>query len=70
MAYHDSLPTLKLELLGDMKTNWEFFCDTFEAYVTLMGYRTGTSKEPAKEIAALKYALPKEARLVLKNSIK
>ena len=35
-----------------------------------MGYRTGTSKEPAKEIAALKYALPEEARLVLKNCIK
>ena len=32
-----------------------------------MGYRP---KYTAKEMAALKYALPKEARAVLKNSIK
>ena len=50
-----------------MKASWEYFCETFESYVTLMGYRP---KYTAKEMAALKYALPKEARAVLKNSIK
>lgn len=64
-----SLPNFTLETQGDMKTNWEDFSETFESYVTLMGYRSGT-KDPAKELAALKYSLPKEARLVLKNSIK
>ena len=61
------LPNFTLELHGDMKANWEYFCETFESYVTLMGYRP---KYTAKEMAALKYALPKEARAVLKNSIK
>ena len=61
------LPNFTLELHGDMKTNWEYFCETFESYVTLMGYRP---KHTAKEMAALKYALPKEARAVLKTSIK
>ena len=57
------LPNFTLELRGDMKANWEYFCETFESYVTLMGYRP---KYTAKEMAALKYALPKEARAVLK----
>ena len=61
------LPNFTLELHGDMKANWDYFCETFESYVTLMGYRP---KHTAKEMAALKYALPKEARAVLKNSIK
>ena len=61
------LPNFTLELHGDMKANWEYFCETFESYVTLMGYRP---KYTAKEMAAVKYALPKEARAVLKNSIK
>ena len=53
------LPNFTLELHGDMKANWDYFCKTFESYVTLMGYRP---KYTAKEMAALKYALPKEAR--------
>ena len=61
------LPNFTLELHGDMEANWDYFCETFESYVTLMGYRP---KHTAKEMAALKYALPKEARAVLKNSIK
>ena len=61
------LPNFTLELHGDMKANWEYFCETFESYVTLMGYRP---KYTATEMAALKYALPKEAKAVLKNSIK
>ena len=61
------LPNFTLELHGDMKANWEYFYETFESYVTLMGYRP---KYTAKEMAALKCALPKEARAVLKNSIK
>ena len=32
-----------------------------------MGYRTADAAEPTKELAALKYALPKETRLVLKK---
>ena len=60
------LPNFTLELHGDMKANWEYFCETFESYVTLMGYRP---TQPVKEMAALKYALPKEARAVLKTSI-
>ena len=67
MAGQMTLPNFSLELHGDMKLNWEHFCETFEAYVTLMGYRPGS---PAKELAALKYALPKETRTVLKTSIK
>ena len=59
------LPNFTLELHGDMKANWENFCETFESYVTLMGYRP---KYTAKEMAALKYALPKEARVVLKTA--
>jgi len=39
------------------------------SYATLMGYRTGDTKSPKKELTALKYALPKETRLVLKNNI-
>ena len=34
-----------------------------------MGYRTVDAAEPTKELAVLKYALPKETRLVLKNTI-
>ena len=34
-----------------------------------MGYRSRCTAEPTKELAALKYALPKEIRLVLKNTI-
>ena len=45
------LPNFTLELHGDMKANLEYFCETFESYVTLMGYR---SKYTAKEMAALK----------------
>ena len=47
------LPNFTLELRGDMKANWEYFCETFESYVTLMDYRP---KYTAKEMAALKYA--------------
>jgi len=50
------LPNFTLELHGDMKANWEYFCETFESYVTLMGYRP---TQPVKEMAALKCALPK-----------
>ena len=32
-----------------------------------MGYRTVDAAEPTKELAALKYAVPKETRLVLKK---
>ena len=35
-----------------------------------MGYRTGPTKESEKGIAALQYALPYDARRVLKSSIK
>ena len=59
------LPNFTLELHGNMKANWGYVCETFESYVTLMGFRP---KYTAKEMAALKYALPKEARAVLKNS--
>ena len=61
------LSNFTLELHGDMKANWENFCETFKSYVTLMGYRPTYT---AKEIAAFKYALIKEARAVLKNCIK
>ena len=32
------LPNFTLELNGDMKTNWDYFKETFDFYVTLMGY--------------------------------
>ena len=75
MASQPQLPTFSLELKGDMKANWEHFYETFESYTTLMGYRDTDrdgKKVPgnsAKELAALKYCLPKEARTVLMNSI-
>ena len=68
MAAQNQLPTFTLELKGDLKANWEYFEETFSSYVTLMGYRSG-DKDPVRELAALKYSLPKEARLVLKNCI-
>ena len=38
-----------LKLHEDMKANWEYFCETFGSYVTLMGYRP---KHTTKEMAA------------------
>ena len=32
------LPNFTLELNGDTKTNWDYFKETFDFYVTLMGY--------------------------------
>ena len=61
------LPNFTLELHGDVTANWEYFCETFESYVTLLGYRP---TQPAREMAALTNALPKEARAVLKTSIR
>ncbi len=57
-----------------MKSNWEYFLETFDAYATLMGYRDTDNDGKRigsceKELAALQFALPKEARTVLKNSI-
>ena len=71
MSTQMTLPTFTLETKGDMANNWDFFEETFNSYATLMGYRDSedSSTAKAKELAALKYALPKEARLVLKNSI-
>ncbi len=68
------LPTFTLDIQWDMKSNWEYFLETFDVYATLMGYR-GTDKDGKcvgsreKELAVLQFALPKEARTVLKNSI-
>ena len=56
------LHNFTLELHGDMKANWEYFYETFESYVTLMGYRP---TQYAKEMAPL----PKVARTVLKTII-
>ncbi|KAK2143550.1 hypothetical protein LSH36_832g00017 [Paralvinella palmiformis] len=63
------LPTFTLYLSGDMSLNWEYFEETFNPYAVLMGYRTVDAPEPTKELAALKFALTKETRLVLNNSI-
>ncbi len=60
------LPTFTLDIRGDMKSNWEYFLETFDAYATLMGYRD-TDEDGnrvgscEKELAALQFALPKEA---------
>ena len=54
MATQMVLPNFTLELHGDMKTNWDYFSETFESYVTLMGYRSGATKRPENELAALK----------------
>ncbi len=74
MANQPQLPTFTLEVKGDMSANWEHFLETFEAYATLMGYRDTDDKgnrigSKEKELAALQFALPKEARTVLKNSV-
>ena len=69
MAAQMVLPNFTLETHGDMKSNWDFFLETFESYAALMGYRNEDSKDPIRELAALTYALPKETRLVLKNNI-
>jgi len=63
------LPTFKLYLSGDIFLNWEYFDEKFNSYAVLMGYRTVDAPEPTKELAALKYALPKETWLALKNTI-
>ncbi len=65
----DPVPNFTLELQGDMKANWDYFKDTFDSYVTLMGYREEDRRKPAKELAALTFALPKETRIVLRNTI-
>ena len=41
----------------------------FNSYAVLMGHRTVDSPEPTNGLEASKYALPKETRLVLKNTI-
>jgi len=45
-----------------------YFEEFVNLYAVLMGYRTVDATELATELAALKYALPKEIRLVLKTS--
>jgi len=56
-------------VLLDISLNWEYFEQTFNSYALLTGYSTVDAPEPTKKLAALKYALPKETRLVLKNTI-
>ena len=41
----------------------------FNSYAVLIGHRTVDSPEPTNGLEASKYALPKETRLVLKNTI-
>ncbi|KAK2140391.1 hypothetical protein LSH36_1368g00016 [Paralvinella palmiformis] len=54
------LPTFTL----DMSLNWEYFEETFNSYAVLMGYRKVDALKRTKELAVLKYSLPKEIKLV------
>jgi len=69
MVSEDGSPITNIHIRPKWRyvANWEYFEETFNSYAVLIGYRTVDAPEPTIELAALKYALPKETRLVLKT---